>query len=204
MKPIFFYDTETTGLPDWSTPSEAEHQPHMVQLAALLVDPQTHGLSEFMHVIIKPQGWTWDEENEAFKTHGITFKRALAEGIPEKEAFDRLIDIWNMSDFRVGYNESFDARIVRIASFRYAFPELIDTWKAGQAQCAMKMARPICKIPAPANARRWGPYKNPTLAEAYKHFTGIDLVDAHSAMADAKACMEVYFRALEAAPMQAA
>ena len=27
MRYILVYDTETTGLPDWEQPSEAEHQP---------------------------------------------------------------------------------------------------------------------------------------------------------------------------------
>ena len=38
MNLALFYDTETTGLPDFKAPSEAQHQPHIVQLAALLVD----------------------------------------------------------------------------------------------------------------------------------------------------------------------
>jgi DNA polymerase-3 subunit epsilon len=191
MKPILFFDTETTGLPDWKNPSDAPHQPHMVQLAAILANPETREMIAFMDVIIKPDGWTIPEETIAI--HGITNERALEEGIPEKEAFDQFVEMWGRSDFRVAFNEIFDARILRIASFRFSETPLIEAWKDAPAQCAMKMAKPICKIPAPANARRWGPYKNPTLSEAYKHFTGADLVDAHSAMADTKACMEVYF-----------
>nr|WP_299241463.1 hypothetical protein [uncultured Halomonas sp.] len=38
MTPILFFDTETTGLPDWKVPSDSEHQPHLVQLAAVLAD----------------------------------------------------------------------------------------------------------------------------------------------------------------------
>lgn len=37
MKAIV-YDTETTGLPLFSQPSEDPRQPHIVQLAAIVVD----------------------------------------------------------------------------------------------------------------------------------------------------------------------
>lgn len=195
MALILAYDTETTGMILWSDPSESPEQPHMVQLGALLVDETTRLSTAGMDVIIRPDGWTIPDEVVAI--HGITTERAMDEGIPEKDAFDMLIDMWKRSGFRLGFNEQFDARIMRIASMRYGSQEIIDTWKDAPAKCAMKLAKPICKIPAPAKARRFGPYKNPTLSEAYKHFTGRDLVDAHSAMADTKACMEVYFAALK-------
>ncbi|HBN16147.1 MAG: DNA polymerase III subunit epsilon [Gammaproteobacteria bacterium] len=199
---ILPYDSETTGLPDWGQPSEADHQPHIVQLAALLVDEETREISDQMDVIIKPDGWVIPDEVAAI--HGITTERAMDEGVPEKEAFEQFIELWKRCEFRVGYNESFDARIMRIATFRYSVADIIDAWKEAPAKCAMKMAKPICKIPAPPKARRFGPYKNPTLAEAYKHFTGMDLADAHSAMADTMAAMDVYFAALRHEQKEAA
>lgn len=38
---LVFFDVETTGIPDFKAPSDAPHQPHMVQLGALLVEPDT-------------------------------------------------------------------------------------------------------------------------------------------------------------------
>jgi len=196
MTPIQFYDTETSGLPLLSEPSESEEQPHIVQLGSILIHPETKELITFMDVIIKPDGWIIPKETAAI--HGITTERAMDEGVPEKEAFEQFIEMWKQCDYRVGYNESFDARMLRIASFRFGDEALADRWKEAEARCAMKLAKPICKIPASAKARRFGQYKNPTLSEAYEFFTGKPLENAHSAMADTKACMEVYFAALDA------
>ncbi len=88
MKPLV-YDTETTGLPDWSQPSESPQQPHLVEIAALLFDGSTE--IEAFHALVKPDGWAWDADNEAFKTHGITVERCMDEGIPEPEAVARFL-----------------------------------------------------------------------------------------------------------------
>jgi DNA polymerase-3 subunit epsilon len=42
------FDTETTGIPDWKMPSESEYQPHLVQLAAILVDADTREKAAYM------------------------------------------------------------------------------------------------------------------------------------------------------------
>lgn len=198
---MLMYDTETSGLPDYKNPSSGEQQPHIVQLGAILVAQDTREVIDKIDVIIKPDGWVIPDD--VAKIHGITTERAMDEGMPEKEAFDQFIEMWKKCEFRVGYNEPFDARIVRIATFRYAEQDIIDSWKEAPAHCAMKMAKPICQMPASEKARRFGKYKNPKLAEAYKHFTGNDLIDAHSAMADTMACMDVYFAALDAAKQTA-
>ncbi|AVR89049.1 3'-5' exonuclease [Thauera aromatica] len=192
MKPILFYDTETTGLPDFKAPSEAPHQPHIVQLAALLVDPDSRQTIASMDVIVRPDGWTIPAE--VAEVHGITTERAITVGVSESTALGLFLDLWHAADFRVGHNESFDARIVRIAQHRFECGEL-DVWKEGRAECTARLATSICAIPPTDRMRAAGRFhhKTPNLVEAYRHFTGRDLDNAHSAMADVQACRDVYF-----------
>lgn len=187
-----FYDTETTGLPDFKAPSESAHQPHIVQLAALLVDMDTRETIQSMDVIIRPGGWTIPDEVAA--VHGITTQHALDVGIPESMAVSMFMELWSGRN-RVAHNQQFDARIVRIALMRYVDTEAADIWKEGAAECTAIMATPICQLPPTAKMVRAGfnKFKTPNLGEAYRHFTGNELVNAHSAMADVLACRDVYF-----------
>lgn len=199
MAPILFYDTETSGLPDFKAPSESEHQPHIVQLAALLVDPMTRETLDSLDVIIRPNGWVIPDDVAA--VHGITTERAAAVGIPEKEAVEALLQLWRgHGRTRVGHNEQFDARIVRIALKRFidTSGEVIpisDEWKAAPAECTARIATPICKLPPTDRMRAAGRHhpKTPNLGEAYRHFFGRDFENAHSAMADVQACRDIYF-----------
>jgi len=188
---ILPYDTETSGLPLYRERSSDERQPHLVQLGAVLVDEDSRDIKEQMSVIIRPDGW--DFSPEAVEKHGITVEQAMDEGIPEKEAFEQFLELWKQCEFRVGHNEKFDARIMRIATFRYASSDIIDAWDEAKAECTMNMSKDICQIPASAKARRFGKIKNPNLGEAYKHFTGNELKNAHDALADTLGCMAVYF-----------
>ena len=200
MNLTFFYDTETTGLPDFKAPSEAAHQPHIVQLAALLVDLDTRQTIQSMDVIVRPHGWTIPDEVAA--VHGITTEHAADVGIPERLAVEMFMDLWNNRN-RVAHNEQFDARILRIALMRHqgnifhspSGKSVPDIWKEGRAECTARMATPICALPPTDKMKAVGRFhhKTPNLGEAYRHFTGNDLQNAHSAMADVLACRDVYF-----------
>lgn len=194
-----FFDTETTGLPLFNEPSEDPRQPHLVQLAAVLVNLDTRETLESMDVLIKPDGWV--SEEKAFEAHGITAERALAEGIPEADAVKQFLAMWSYR-LRIAHNETFDARIMRIALKRYIDPldtslaiAPSDEWKASAAECTQKLSTPILNLPPTEKMvrARFNKPKPPKLAEAYKHFTGHELVGAHNAMADVQACMVVYF-----------
>ena len=179
MSTIFIYDTETTGIPDWSTPSGDESQPHIVQIAAVLADSETREVIDSLEFIIKPDGWEIPAETAAI--HGITTERALEVGVDEKEALEKFLKLRG-DHLRVAYNKTFDQRIVRIACKRFMSEEDSEKWAVkDDHECAMRMAQKVMGG------------KNPKLCDAYLHFTGNLLEDAHSAMADTLACMEVYF-----------
>lgn len=192
MNLALFYDTETTGLPDFKAPSESAHQPHIVQLAALLVDVDTRETIQSMDVIIRPDGWEIPEE--VSRVHGITTEHAADVGIPERMAVSMFMELWSGRN-RVAHNQQFDARILRIALMRHMDEQAADIWKGGAAECTAIMATPICQIPPTAKMVKAGfnKFKTPNLSEAYRHFTGKELQNAHSAMADVLACRDVYF-----------
>lgn len=109
----------------------------------------------------------------------------MDEGIPEAEALERFMGLYAKCHLRVAHNTTFDNRIIRIALKRH-MPDLIpdDVWKDKSTYfCTLMKARKIM-----------GGSKGHTLAEVYSHFTGKELKDAHTAMADAKACMKIYFK----------
>ncbi|RRV29626.1 3'-5' exonuclease [Pseudomonas sp. o96-267] len=179
---INVFDFETTGIPDWKQPSEAGHQPHIVEVAALLCDADGKILERYQ-AIVRPNGWEITPEMTAI--HGISHEQAMDEGIPEIEALDGFLAIHTQAAIRAAHNATFDDRIARIAIARYHGKDLADAFKDSTEKfCTCYSARG--KVDGIGN-------KLPTLAEAYKHFTGEDMVEAHRAMPDALACARVYF-----------
>ena len=195
MKPVLFFDTETQGLPLFNEPSEDPRQPHIVQLAALLVDPESRQVISTLDVIVRPDDWEIPAEVAA--VHGITTEKAAALGVPEPLALDMLMALHERAELRVAHNEPFDMRIIRIALKRYTPTDeaLADAWKAAPARCPQRLSTPILKLPPTERMRAVGRnhYKSANLAEAYRFFFGEDFDGAHSALADVQACMRVYF-----------
>lgn len=194
MKPILVYDTETNGLPQWSLPSEDPSQPHITQLCAELFDEHSGDTLAYMDVLIRPDGWSIPRELEDLT--GITNERAERFGVPITAALSLFIRMWRLTQLRVAHNESFDARMVRIEMAReldHTDP-IHDEWKAGIAFCTQMKSVKLINLPPTAKmlaAGRKGP-KSPNLGEAYRFFTGTDLVGAHNASVDVDACKTVY------------
>lgn len=179
MNKAIFYDTETTGLPLFQEPSNDPRQPHIVTLSAIMVDLDTQKTLQTLDVVIKPEDW--ESEPEALQTHGITKEYALDVGISERLAAEMLVDMVG-DNIRIGHNQSFDSRIVRIALKRYIGDEEADVWKEGKRDCTMWLAK-----------KQLGLSKNPKLSEAYSMLLNKEMQGAHQSMADTLACRDVYF-----------
>lgn len=187
-----FVDTETTGEPLWRQPSALPEQPHLVELAAVLVDLGTREIVEQMCCYVRTDGWDIPEEVVAI--HGINKEKADAEGIPEAEAIALYLNLWRRAHTRICFNDNFDARILRSAIKRYVGDEVADEHKAGDKLCVMWEAREPCAIPN--NGKRAG-IKLPTLGEAHEALLGRPLENAHSAMGDCLGAMDIFFNLMD-------
>jgi DNA polymerase III subunit epsilon len=206
VKTILVYDTETTGLPVWSKPSEDPCQPHITQLAAELCNADTGETLAYMNFLIKPEGWTIPDE--VAQLTGITTEKAMAYGLPIREVLPQFLSLWEKATLhRVAHNESFDMRMVRIEIMRdLIYKDLMksnqigpdtsfaDVWKAAPAFCTCTNSAPIVKLPPTAKMVAAGRtnHKPPNLTEAYRHFTGLELKGAHNAAVDIMACKAIY------------
>ena len=198
---ILFYDTETTGLPDFKAPSDAEHQPHLVQFAAILVDPATRIERAAIDMIVAPIGWTIPDEVAAI--HGITTDLAKRVGVDERIAVDLFADLRGVADIEVAHNLPFDRRIMRIAMLRHlgmTREEIESDENDVRRVCTMRLAAPILNLPPTDKmvAAGFTKPKAPKLSECIHYFFGETLDGAHNALNDVRACARIYFHMLDA------
>ncbi len=178
---ILFFDTETTNLPDYKSPPNPR-QPHVVQLAAVLVD----GAAERSLVtLIQPAGWTIHAD--AARVHGITMEKAQSEGLPIAEAVGKFDELLAQARLVVAHNIRFDRLLMDSEYLRLGRQA-----KWPRAFCTMQECTNIVRIMG-----NYGKFKWPTLEETYRHFFGKAPANAHDALGDVQACREIFNRLAE-------
>jgi len=182
------FKTESSDIPDWPAPSENENQPHIVRLAALLIEDGPQEVIESMDVVVAQNGW--ESAPGAFETHGITKEYAEEVGISEAVAIEMFVSLWLKCDIRVAHNTTFENRVIRIGLKRF-FPGLVsdEDWKDKDRYFStLQKAKKIM-----------GGKTGHTLPEVYKHFIGEEMDEVHDAMVDTQACAKIYYaiKALE-------
>lgn len=176
-----FFDTETTGLPNFKNPEK--DTPRLVQLGAILTE-NDGTIRRTLGVIFRSENYTISKE--ASDIHGITDEVSASYGMARSpEFFWMLSDMFHNADEIVAHNYSFDKIIINGEFLLAGMGRLDDT----KSFCTMLKSTNGCAIPG----RFKGKYKWPKLSEAYKILCNKELVGAHDALTDVRATMELYF-----------
>lgn len=178
MKAIFV-DVETTGKANFNAAPEADLQPRIVQLAAILCDGPKEDLAQINLII----NTCINIPDEASQIHGITNARAKADGVPLFYALQVFWALAKHADVVVAHNIEFDWFVLEGESRR-----MVTDVHLRPKFCTMKEMALICKIPG-----RYDDFKWPRLSEAYRYAFNEDFDGAHDALADVRACKRLYF-----------
>jgi len=186
---ILFFDTETTGLPNWKNPEV--NTPRMVQLGLILTEDDGR-IRRTLGVIFKSEDYSIPKE--VSDIHGITDDIANTYGVRRSdEFFWQLSDLFHNADTIVAHNYSFDKIIINGEFVRAGLGVINDN----KSFCTKENSIDVCKIPF-ASSFTYGrkdikKYKWPKLSEVYKFLFNEEIIGAHDALTDVRATMRVYF-----------
>jgi len=196
---ILFFDTETTGI------RKGGFIPRVVQIGALLTDNKGKTLAE-LNVLLKPEGFDTVPQAAA-NVHGFSYELIKECGIDRETGLAAFFELVDNADILVAHNAEYDLDLMQIEIDYQADKSngITALWTEAMAKaqvfCTMLNSRDILKMPlSDAQARFFRDtgndqkFKNPRLIEAYRHFFNTDFEGAHDAMADVRACKDVYFK----------
>ena len=170
------WDTETTGLPmsrQDATPENTHlfDQCRIVSLAFVMYSTKGRELSSY-HAVVYPDTF----QVTATEIHGITHDHALMYGKKFEEVYDDLTKAMK-GHILVAHNSNFDENALFSECYRRGLS--VEPFKATKFVCTLDLVKEV--------------YLKPKKLEViYKELTGKSLDNAHNALADARACGEVY------------
>jgi len=198
---ILFFDTETTGI------RKGGFIPRVVQIGALLTDNEGKMVGE-LNLLLQPDGF----ENipvEASNVHGFSTDFVRKHGVDRYMALSAFFAMMEQAETVVAHNAEYDMDLLQIETDYYkdihndaqAGTIWQDILNEAKVFCTMLNSRDLMKLPlSEAQASFFKDkgidqkYKNPRLQEAHIHYMGYDFEGAHDAMADVRACKDVYFK----------
>lgn len=201
-----FFDTETTGI------RRGGFIPRVVQIGALLTDDEGRTRAE-LNLILFPKGF--DVPVDASNVHGMTTEICQQFGINREIGLHAFFELVDLADTIVAHNIEYDLDLLDIEIRAYNGDHTTkDLWQSAldksQKFCTMLNSRDTLCLPLSAAQASFfadkgidQKYKNPRLQEAYQHFFQKDFEGAHDAMADVRACRDVFFELHKLKPAEA-
>lgn len=191
-------DTETSGLPlrakkgDPQPAADAPGQPRLASFTALCTTPDLEIDEEnSISTLIRPDGWVMPQgPGSAGEKNGLTTERLMAEGVSVKDVLAVYSEYISSGWIIVAHNAQFDTKIMRGELRRADMPDLFDRTPN---ICTMRATTEIMKLAPTHKQLAIGikGFKPPKLMEIYQHVYGREFPDAHTSMADAKACLAI-------------
>lgn len=180
------FDTETSGMIEFAKTAEDPVQPWPVEIAWQLVNLENWSVyQQFVGLVRLPAGTPIDAG--ALAIHGINPAMVDQGGIAPAAMLGLFLETLAVADLYVCHSVNFDRRVME--TLRYRMDGTPTGWlKTRPSICTMLKSTAVCRV-AKTNGR--GGYKWPTLVEAHRHFTGLEMGDAHTALADVKATVLV-------------
>lgn len=189
MRKILFFDTETTGLPQfYNAPiTQVSNWPRLVQLA-FLEYYEDGSLAAKHNYIIKPEGFTIPRE--ATLIHRISNEQAQTEGKDLTQVLDIFADAINESVILIAHNFDFDRNIVGAEFIRKDFDTKPLMTKRNFCTMKNKDVVNFCRIPNKTG------YKWPKLEELHYNLFNQRFIDAHDASIDIEATAKCFWELL--------
>lgn len=187
-----FFDTETADKPrNWKAPaSDLNNWPRLVQIGWICCD-RTGLATGTGDYLIQPDGFTIAPGATAL--HGITTQKAQQEGVELEPVLREFAQALKEAQVLVAHNTAFDQKVLEAEFIR---TDMVSNMAGKTWHCTMKESTDFCRLPGPYG------YKWPKLTELYQILFDESFPEAHSALADAEACMRCFFKLKEIGVMR--
>lgn len=170
-----FFDEETTGLPDYNLSLTAPEQPHIVSIAMILADEAGREMGVFKTALKLPEGVVVDEAGRAYEVNKLGNEALKKYGLEMKVALRMFRLFSDRATLKIAHNYRFDGFLMKAAHEKYC----IDTGAPMDRYCTMKGIKEVTG--------------KGSLKDAYMHCFGKEIENAHDALADVRACKDVFF-----------
>jgi DNA polymerase-3 subunit alpha len=189
------FDTETTGVPHNKTApiTDLDNWPRVVQIAWQLHNEKGALLSQHNY-LIKPEGF--DIPFKAEQVHGISTKRALAEGHSLKNVLGVFLEDLGKTSVLIGHNIEFDINILGAELIRQDLPT--EKLLAASKVDTGIVSTDFCQLSGGPGGRM----KMPRLHELHEKLFGKGFGDAHDASYDVAATARCFFGLIHAKVVQ--
>lgn len=192
MQLAFFFDTETTDKWNFKSTMSDPAQPHICQLAYMLVQDDKKVIHTHSTLIAPSLYSTIPAETTAI--HGISTEQASAYGHPVRKVMEDFLSCVSLADVVVAHNIKFDAKLIARTALELDMKTTLNAYFDSKPQlCTMQASTDLCKIPNPYR----GGYKWPKLQELHEYLFNRKFFGAHDALNDVRATVDCFFKMID-------